>query len=44
MYILVQEHVVQEPVSLELSPKEFFALLHQLESAKHCLQSVNSPE
>jgi len=34
----------KEPVALELSPKEFFSLLHQLESAKFCLQSVNTSE
>ena len=31
-------------VTLDLSPKEFFSLLHELESAKFCLQSVNSAE
>ena len=34
----------QEPVSLELSPKEFFALLHQLETARTTLQSVATTE
>ena len=33
-----------EKVTLEMKPKEFFAMLHQLESARYCLQGVNSNE
>ena len=33
-----------ETVNLELKPKEFFAIVSQLESAKYCLQGVNTNE
>jgi len=38
------EETKDKLVTLDLSPKEFFSLLHELESAKFCLQSVNSAE
>jgi hypothetical protein len=31
-------------LTLEMKPKEFFAMLNQLESARYCLQGVNTNE
>ena len=31
-------------INMELKPKEFFKLLSELESARHCLQGVTSSE
>ena len=31
-------------VTLEMKPKEFFAMLHQLESARYALQGVSNNE
>ena len=31
-----------ENITLEMKPKEFFSMLSQLESARYCLQGVNT--